>query len=235
MKRCPNCTYENAQTSMYCERCGTLLSAPPANSLSEQTYASLNEAYTAPIERPIITQEQSYYTSTPPPPPPSAQSMAQYQVPIDVPPPPPPSPLYSSMPTPNYGYSFPSPASQPSEPRKRSFGAALLSSLLYLLGAFCFVFGVAGFMLYGTSTTLVGLVFIVLSIVALIVLIPLLIVRKYLKLKWWVRILIVLGITIVATAALFIIVPLSRGGTNYPAFSVVFVISGLITAIVAFW
>ncbi len=221
MKRCHNCNHENAQANMYCERCGTPLSAP----VTEQTYASMHEAYTTPGERSVTTQDQSYYN---PPPPPPVQSI--YQVPVDGPPPP-PSTFYNPALTPNYGFSN----RDASQERRRSLGATLFSALLYLVGAFCFVFGIAGFMLYGTSTTLVGFVFIVLSIVALIVLIPLLIARKHLVLKWWIRLLIVVGLTIAAIIALFGIAAMNSAGSNFTAFGVVFIIYGFATAIVAFW
>lgn len=225
MKRCPNCNHENAQANMYCERCGTLLAAPP-----EQTYASVNEAYTSSGEQSATTQD--YYSPVPPPPP--ASRNGYHQASMEVPPPPPsayytPAP-YVQAPAPNYSYADPLPVVRP-----RSFGAALLSSILYLVGAFCIAFGVAGFMLYGTSTTLVGFVFVALSIVALVGLVPLLIVRKQLVLKWWARVLIILGLTIAATVVLFIIAALNPAGSNYSSFGIVFIIYGFATGSVAFW
>ena len=232
MKHCPNCNYENNQASSYCERCGTFLSSPPDNSRSEQTYASVHEAYTSPVDNPATTQEQSYYSSAPPPPPPFMTQSA-YSIPINVPPPPPtPSPLYSAPPVPDYSYG---PSFVPQPGRRRSFGALLFSSLLYLFGALCAAFGATGFLLHDASSTLVGLVFILLCIVALIVLILLLIFRRTLKLRWWVRILIVFGLTIVATIGLFAAGVLSSNHLEYAALGIVFVAYGLVTAIVAFW
>ena len=224
MKRCPNCNHENAQANMYCERCGTLLAAP-----AEQTYASVNEAYTSPGERSATTQD--YHSPVPPPPPAGRNG---YQVPMEVIPSPPEAyynpPPYAYAPTPNYRYAEPIPVVRP-----RSFGVALLSSILYLVGAFCIAFGVAGFMLYGSSTTLVGFVFIALAIVALVGLVPLLIVRKRLVLKWWARVLIILGLTIVATVVLFVVAAMNPAGPNYSSFGIVFIIYGFATAAVAFW
>lgn len=237
MKRCPNCNYENAQANMYCERCGTLLSSPSANTFSEQTYASVNEAYTSPVDSPATTQEPSYYnsstpySSTPPPPPPMMQSI--YSAPLDGPLSQPP--LYNSPPVPGYSYSPPSSFVPQSQPGKRGFGAALLSSLLYLFGALCVAFGAAGLMLHDTSNLLIGIVFIVLCVVALIALVLLLIFRKYLALKGWVRVLITVGLTIVGALALFVAEGISRGSSQYVALGIVIVTYGLITAIVAFW
>lgn len=232
MKRCLNCNYENNQASSYCERCGTFLSSPSANSFSEQTYASVNEAYTSPVDHPVTTQEQSYSISPPPPPPPTTQSI--YSSPFDGPP---PSilPFYNPSPVPNYSYGFPSSFVPSPEHRQRSFGAALLSALLYLLGALCVAFGATGLMLHDTSNILIGSVFVVLCVVALIALILLLIFRKYLVLRWWARVLIVLGLTIVGTIALAVAAVSGQGSPEYVAFGIVFVIYGLITAIVAFW
>lgn len=226
MKRCPNCNYENNQVSIYCERCGTFLAPPSATSFPEQTYASVNEAYTLPVDRPATTQEQSYYSSTPPP----MQSI--YSTPINVPP---PSSLYNSPPAPNYSYGIPSSSAPPPERRQRSFGATLLSALLYLLGALCVAFGATGFALHETSSLLIGSVFIVLCLVALLALILLLIFRKHLILRWWMRVLIILVLTIVGTIALAVAGNITYGSSVYPALGTVLVTYGLITAIVAFW
>ncbi len=232
MKHCPNCNHENNQMSRYCERCGTLLPSPSENSFSEQTYASVNEGYTSPSEHPVTTQEQFYYSSTPPPPPPPPPPTAQNIYSIDGP----PSPVYNPPPSLNYSYGPPPSIAPQPEPRRRSFGAALLSSLLYLFGAGCVAFGASGLMLQETSSVLIGSVFIVLCIVALIVLVLLLIFRKNLTLGGWMRVLITVGLTVVGVIGVFVAVAIWRQGTSeYIALGVVFVTYGLITAIVAFW
>ena len=89
-------------------------------------------------------------------------------------------------------------------------------------------------MLHDTSNTLIGSVFIVLCVVALITLALLLIFRKNLMLRWWVRVLIVVGLTIAGTIALAVATAISHGGSEYVALGIVFVTYGFITAIVAF-
>jgi hypothetical protein len=121
------------------------------------------------------------------------------------------------------------------EPRKRGIGAAILSSIFYLWGAFCFALGLAGFMLYGMSTTTIGAVFIIVSIVGLIALILLLIFRKFLYLKSWVRILTVVGLTFVGIVSLLASAVMTQPDISYPAFGIIFILYGFVTSVVAFW
>ncbi len=206
MRRCPNCNYENEQTSSYCERCGNFLT-------SSMTYTDPEEA------RP--TYRASGENSTPP--------SYGYQQPIS-----------------DYQYQAPAEYAQGAQfgyqeatplqikPRTRTVGEIIFSIVLYLWGAFCMVFGFAGGVLNQAPSGIVGLAFILGCLLGIILLIPILIFHKSFYLRWWVRLLLEAGITILALVALFIGVGILAMSMHYTKTPLQYLILGSILMVYGF-
>ncbi|HEV2661561.1 MAG TPA: hypothetical protein VGU68_13220, partial [Ktedonobacteraceae bacterium] len=209
MPRCPGCGLENGQSSSYCERCGSPLSAA-TNYTDPEAY---KHTYRIPDEPPAPPTPYGYETPTPP-------SLYSYETPTpsapygdyETPTPPPPY----SYEAPASGYQVQAEYSQPASfgylpytatslpTRKRSGAGITLSALLFLWGISCIAFGLAGGMIHDASDTLVGSVFVIACLVGLIIMIPVLIRRKNPNLRSGRRFLLAIGITIIATIVLFI-------------------------------
>jgi hypothetical protein len=173
MTRCPDCNFENVQTSSYCERCGSHLAAT-TNYTDPEAY---KHTYRIPDEPPA------------PPPPYSYEAPASgYQV----------QEQYSQ--SASFGYQ---PSAASLQTRRRSGGGITLSALLFLWGIFCIAFGLAGGMIHNASDTLVGSVFVAACLVGLVVMIPVLSRRKNPYLRSGRRFLLAIGMTLIATLALF--------------------------------
>jgi hypothetical protein len=186
MPRCQGCGLENGHTSSYCERCGSPLTAA-TNYTDPEAY---KHTYRIPDEPPAPPAPYGYETPAPPPPYSYETSASGYQVQAEY-----------SQPA-SFGYQPYTAASL--QTRKRSGGGITLSALLFLWGIFCIAFGLAGGMIHDASDTLIGSVFVVACLVGLVVMIPVLIRRKSPYLRSGRRFLLAIGITLIATLALFI-------------------------------
>lgn len=191
MKRCQSCTYENAATSMYCERCGFLLDA---NSIdytvpAQSIYSTVNEEVPPPppLSTPSVYTsgvDNNYYT----PPQMGANQMN--------------GTAYAYAPT-NYAPNAASYADPTTAPR-RTIGGSILSSILYLWGLFWAVLGFFAIYSDDLNTGFLGLIISVGLLLGLVILILLLIFYKEprLKIRW--RTLSALGVTVLGFFALFI-------------------------------
>jgi hypothetical protein len=219
MERCPHCNYMNAETNAYCERCGTLLKATTSNSEVSQTFIRNDEeTVPAPYEYSTPTTGEGYEQS-------------------EIPPPPPP-PMYNPAYTLQPGQFNPPVAATESAPRTRSVGAAVHSAFWYLWGLFCFTFGIAGFLLQHVASTTIGFTFLALCFIGIIGLVLLLVFRKYLFLRSWLRFGVEIGLLVLAGIMLFVVAAIESSAVNsgnYYSFGFVFAIYGFIAAAVAFW
>jgi len=213
MKRCPKCGYENAPGNMFCEHCGTALSDAAADSLTKPAYASSYATYLSLTTQQVESSYDEFSTLPPPPPPP----VVPYTPNVNV--------------APGYSYTY----KTPDEPRKRSVVGIIFSSIAYMLGMLCFTFGAAGLLLYGAPSIVIGIVFLAALLIGLIIFFLLLIMRKHLYLKSWMRVLITIALIGVAAIALLICAVLIPEKSSYPAYGIIFIIYGFATAVVAFW
>ncbi len=224
MTRCPHCNFENIQTGSYCERCGNPLTAA-TNYTDPEAY---KYTYKVPDEPPAPPPPYSYEPPAPPPPYGYETPVSGYQVQTEY-----------SQPA-SFGYQPYTAASL--QMRKRSGAGITLSTLLFLWGVFCIAFGLAGGMLHNASDTLIGLVFVMACLVGLGVMIPVLLRRKNPYLRSGRRFLLAIGITIIATLALFtgvgalpIMMHFTDTFLQYYIMGGILVVYGLAVALLANW
>jgi hypothetical protein len=222
MTRCPDCGLENGQTSSYCERCGGLL---PSSYTDPEAY---KHTYKIP-EEPPAPPSYSYETPAPPPPYSYETPASGYQA----------QQMESFQPA-TFGYQPYTATSMPA--RKRGGGGITLSALLFLWGVFCIAFGLAGGMLHDASDTLIGAIFVATCLIGLVVMIPVLIMRKNPYLQSGKRFLLAVVISVVGVVALFIgvgalPVTLHFADTflQYYIMGGIFVVYGLAMAMLANW
>ena len=226
--RCPNCDVENASTSIYCENCGTLL----------QNFTS----YEAP--------EQSEYQA-PSPPPLNGHN---------PPPPPPPAYSYSEIPstfntdeTPvSNEYSSPLPyAVEPgsrstlyyADPNARLTDVirhiGIFSGILYFLGDFIIILGVFAILaMFGTNnvTRLLSIILSLAILVASIVFFVYLVRNHQTSLRWWQRILWLVGAAMAAFTLLVIVqITTSSNFVNTLVTNCMFIVYGLAWCAIAVW
>ena len=166
----------------------------------------------------------SYYSAAP----------VQYPVPeVSYPP---TIPVYEQ----NYnigGYS--SDPRHPENERKRSGIGLFFSILLYLFGGFLAAFGIASLLLPTTNNTLVGAGFIIGFLITLLVLIFVLILHRHSRVRRWVRVVLFIGLTILAGIATVVVFAALPGNSNptseqYIIMGIVCLIYGISTAVIAF-
>ena len=210
--QCPSCGFENASSSTYCEECGTLLSAPP--------YAVDQTKYHAP--------QTEYGAYNPPSPPPlnGNNALPEYN---ELPPPPPP-PEYSSYGMQSQAFTNQQFISRP--------GLAIFSAILYFMGALIAALGLLVTVTTFSTSALTGGIALLLGIVLLIVSIIVFIrIRgRFPLLRWWQRILWILGATLVGFIALIIEAIIAPGPTVTNFFiGCIFILYGLAWAAIAVW
>ena len=225
--RCPNCNFENATTSTYCERCGTLLQNFTLYEAPEQT------EYQAPSPPPLNGHN--------PPPPPPAYDYGEI-----------PSILNTNESSQPNAYS--TPPSYAIEPGGRSslfyeaqnIRAAhisrrpgIFSGILYFLGDVIIVLGVFATLAVFDKNAITASIGILLSLATLIASIVFFIhlVRHHTSsLQWWHRILLLFGLAI-AAFTLLVIVQLTTSSkfVNALVTGCMFVIYGLGWCAVAVW
>lgn len=207
MKTCPHCGTTNDYQALYCEKCGyTIQSNAEADlytiaqsqgqKIYEETQSSAPETPQIPPAPPAFYESQgqnaySYYSPyntenayTP------SQQALEFQTP------------YTSVP-PIYSYH--------TTAQGRSVGEIVFSVIAYLFGLGSASFGVAGFTMGLTeSDTALALAFLAFLLLGLIVLVPTMILHKkpFIK-KWWIRLLIIIGLLVIGFIALIIAAGLS--------------------------
>ena len=210
--QCPSCGFENVSSSTYCEECGTLLNLPP--------YAVDQTEYHAP--------QTEYGAYNPPSPPPlnGNNALPEYN---ELPPPPPPT-EYSSYGMQSQAFTNQQFISRP--------GLAISSAILYFIGALIAALGLLVTVTTFSTSALTGGIALLLGIVLLIVSIIVFIRRRgrFPLLRWWQRILWILGATLVGFIALIIEAIIAPGPivTNY-IIGCVFILYGFAWAAIAIW
>src|SRR6266566_4706472 len=203
---CPQCGLENTSSSIYCEGCGTPLNVPP--------YTMGQTEYPA--------QQTDYDEYNAPPPPPLNGNNAPPEDPEDnelLPPPPPIE--YDSYAMQPQAFTQQKITSRP--------GLGIFSAILYFIGALIAAFG---------TDQLIKSIGFLLSIALFIasIFVFVRIRRRFAILRWWQRILWILGATAAGFIALIIeaiIVP-NQLVTNY-FIGCAFVLYGLAWAAIAVW
>lgn len=204
--QCPRCGHENASSSAYCEECGA-----PQN-VTEGT--------------PVQVGYQVEYKVPPPPP-----LNGHKALPLQPPPPSSPSPStskYDQLTPPLSLYS-----QSIARPRARIF-----SGILYFLGTIIVIFGLLGALTIPGSGTVIGLSGLLLALVVMILSIVTFVRlgKRAPTLRWWQRIVWIIGATVIASLALILEAIVSPHGqlTQYfTAFVLLFY--GLGFAAIAIW
>lgn len=204
--QCPRCGHENASSSAYCEQCGA-----PQN-VTEGT--------------PVQVGYQVEYKVPPPPP-----LNGHKALPLQLPPPPSPSPptlKYDQLTSPLSSYS-----QNTARPR-----IGIFSGILYFIGTIIVIFGLLGAITIPGSGTVIGLTGLLLALVVLILSIIFFVRlhRRAPTLRWWQRIVWIIGATLMASLALILEAIVSPHGplTQYfTAFVLLFY--GLGFAAIAIW
>lgn len=93
---------------------------------------------------------------------------------------------------------WPQPLYQPIPQPTRTAGSITWSIVLYLWGLVCGAFGLAGGVLQSAPSVVIGLVFIGSLVFGIILLIPLMIFHKRPHFRWWVRLLLIIGVSILS-------------------------------------
>lgn len=197
MKHCPNCKRENPDASTYCGWCGfSLTTARPYAEEYEPTYGANRPAPVPPPPPPTSYSTPSpAYTTTPAP----LTNEPYYPTPRP----------YSSVQPQTYSqesaYTYPNAFTSKLriKPRTRTFWGTVFSIILYLWAALCTSFGVAAMLISLGSNTVVGFTFIAAAVISLIIPIPILILHKRPLLRWWVRLVPIVILTILAFVGLF--------------------------------
>lgn len=153
----------------------------------------------------------------------AAPTVPTYAVPSEPPPPPPESLL----------------SRRQLQQRTRTVGGITLSILLYLWAIFWASFGLAGSISSLVSSEGMTLTFIVACAVGLLLLIPLLRLRKRFSLGPWKRLFLEIGLILLGFLALVVVsavLPTATQGQNQNYFyGSLLVVYGLIAAIFSFW
>lgn len=208
--QCPHCGLENTSSSIYCEECGTPLNTP-LYTLDQTEYLEPQTDY-------------SEYNAPPPPPLNGNHSTPEYD---ELLPPPPPVEYGSMQPQ---TFTHQKITSRP--------GPGIFSAILYFIGALIAAFGLLGTIAAFGTDSLIKSVGFILSIALLIasIFVFVRIRRRFVILRWWQRILWILGATIAGFIALIIeaiIVP-NQLVTSYFV-GCVFILYGLAWATIAVW
>ncbi|HLZ81468.1 MAG TPA: zinc ribbon domain-containing protein [Ktedonobacteraceae bacterium] len=173
----------------------------------------------APQNTVAITLEQEEYKAPSPPP------LNGHKIP---PSPSPPSLVYDQGAVPPYSYS----------PGNAHPGTRIFSAILYFIGIFITIFGLLGILTTFGSGNTIGLIGLLLSLIIVIISIIFLfrIRKRALNLRWWQRIVWIVGATLVAFLALILEVIAFPGGTitNYFTGTVI-LLYGLCCAAIAIW
>ncbi|GHO55347.1 hypothetical protein KSB_38220 [Ktedonobacter robiniae] len=196
MKNCPHCGKANDLSAFYCEACGQIIEKPANSDLytvnqREEMYGvtrrSQDAISTTPNyhETPVYTTPAAYspygsgeaYAPSP-----YTQQSAGMQTPYYA------TPLYPQVPI----------------EQGRSTGGIILSIMLYLFNSCWASLGVFGFLTGFTSNDISIVALLVFFLVAIVTLAFIMIKHKKPRLKWWVRLLVFLGITIIGFIVLII-------------------------------
>jgi hypothetical protein len=228
--RCPNCDVENASTSIYCENCGTLLQSFTNYEPPEQS------EYQAPSPPPLNGHNPPL-----PPPPPLAYDYSEIPSTFNA----------DESPLPNE-YSSPLPSAIEPGSRSTLFYAdqnariadfthhlGIFSGILYFLGDFIIILGIfATLALFGTNniTRLLSIILSLAILIASIVFFVYLVRHHQTPLRWWHRILLLVGAA-VAAFTLLVVVQLFTSSDFVNAFvtSGMFVVYGLAWCAIAVW
>jgi hypothetical protein len=207
--QCSSCGFENTSSSVYCEQCGTLLNVP--RSIFDQTELS--------------TPQIEYYSQYNAPPPPPLNGHGTL-----TPPPPPPPLEYSSYTAQSQIFLNAQVISRP--------GIGIFSAILYFVGALVAVFGLIGTIATFSSSTGTGGIALLLGVALLIasIVVFIRIRRRFPLLRWWQRLLWILGAAVVGFVAIVIETIIAPGPvvTNY-FIGCIFMLYGLAWAAIAIW
>jgi len=190
MKRCSTCFYDNQQTSVYCERCGTFL-----------------DPISAPFEP---TLKPSDETLIPPPPPPPLSSYQHSQG-----------------------------IQTQTTSQKRTVGGTILSVVLCVWGTFVLTVGLVGGFFYFIQSNPV--IFLLLYLfISLMFLVPLLLFRTHMHLKWGKRLALEIGLLVIGVILIIIVYeavqPMGDASpTSNHLIGGSLILYGLATSFVAFW
>ena len=190
MNRCSTCHYENAPTSVYCERCGAFL-AP----------------LSSPLEPTAIASDE---TLIPPPPPPPLSSYQRSQG-----------------------------VQTQSTSQKRTVGETIFSVVLCMWGTFVLIVGLIGGFFYFIQSN--PLIFLLLYLfICLVFLIPLLLFRTHVHLKWRKRLALEIGLLVIGIILLIIVYEAVQpmgdaSSTSNHLIGGSLMLYGLATSFVAFW
>ena len=212
---CHSCGTELPVGAAFCPTCGvTTLSSDSGSGVSPSnpTIASSTPS-TPPRESPLPpTQLASPFYGVP--------QKNPYEQPLPYTDTPPPPPLL----------------------RTHIVGRTVLSLFFYLWGVFWLILGLVGGILHGTSSTIIGLIFVFCCVVGLVILILLLRSRKHFRLSTRRRLLLEISLTFIGVLVYIFIDALlyhPQNGGSFSAFDLVagsvFLTYGLITAFVAYW
>ena len=115
--------------------------------------------------------------------------------------------------------------------------SAICRSLLYLFGAFWMAFGVAGITMGfdAQNDTLIGADFLVALGISLIALLLVLILHRKPRMRWWIRLVIFIPLTLIGLIALIIAAAISKNNQRelYVIMGYFLFVYGLITQVIA--
>lgn len=145
-------------------------------------------------------------------------------------PPPPPPPLSS--------YQLSQGVQTQSRFHKRTVGETIFSVVLYVWGTLCFSVGLTDLFLYSAQGN--SVIFLVLYLICLVLLIPLLLYRTHVHLKWGKRLAFEIGLFIVGFILVIIVSNVAKpmgytSATTEHAVVGCLALYGLATSFVAFW
>jgi hypothetical protein len=244
MTRCPHCNTENMATSPYCERCGTSLEATNPYDLPQVEYRDYSKLNTETAEAANShSPSQVVYADYTHP------AIYEKMSPPSSPPPPlqGPSTSVPSITSPSYEHLIST--FKPARP-SRTVGGALFSILLYFVGALSTSLGVAFLVEITGIALLVNLSFMALLFLSITIMVLTLVFHKQPRLKWWHRLLWMLGITLIAVIAYavapIIFVVVLRSQSTIPSMNtvntaieatigVLFLLYGLVLSFIALW
>ncbi|GHO50019.1 hypothetical protein [Ktedonospora formicarum] len=194
MKTCPHCGKANDPQAIYCELCGKVLqSSEAANryTVAQSHGQSLYQEMTPPAagfntpiysETPIVEGRDPYsnpYNLERP-----YEQGFSSNIPYT------PAPLYYAQPTISQG---------------RSVGGIIFGIIFYLIGLTSASIGAGGFtQAFGSNDSILTIAFLLVGLVGLVALVVVTILHKKPFLKWWMRLLIVIGLIIVGFVVLII-------------------------------
>jgi hypothetical protein len=229
MKFCPTCGHTNDQTALYCEACGVVLDTNPSLSNATERSSGYEVAGLTPPPPPPYTPPDSPLTPT------NSAASSYYTQPL------------SSAYTPHreraigaqqeYWQEYWHEEVPTLQYPKRTVGRLTINSILYLCGILCSAFGASGLLLQGSSSTLIGVVFMGYCLVGVVLLVPILIAHKRLILRTRIRIVSI----VVAIIAAGLMTLISAGILSGPQheitlehfLGIIFIVCGIVISIVA--